>query len=229
MKATTFSLFTVAMVAFGATASAAMLEGRIGLGTQAGDFFEAGSGFTQGDTSHTNTMSFNDGVVQVDFTLTVEAFDAADNPAGLSVNNQAAGVELGVNNTQIDPGESIKVTYDSIVVTVIGMPGPLEMVDPSTIVTNLSSARLTAFTPVVDTFTYEGVNEAGILGDDTQTIEIDSPIVDGDMLEITADSGAFRWLFLSHNVMYDTKAVPEPTTFVMTLIAAAGLSGRRRG
>lgn len=208
------------------TASAAMIEGRVGLGIQLGDFFEPSSGFTEGDTSHTNTMTFTDGIVEVDFTITVEAFDSGGAPAGLTVNTQAAGVQLGVNNTQVDPGESIKFTYDSVDFSVVGPAPGGQTVDPASYSAILSSIRLAAFTDGTDTFTYSGLGAGSITGDDTDTISVLAEIADGDMFTVTADTGAFRMLFLSHDARYGL--VPEPTSLAVVLVGLAGLAARRR-
>ena len=225
----------LATIALCATASAEMLDARIGLGIRIGDFFEdPGSGFVQGSTSFTNTMTFDDSVVEVDFTLTAEGFDAGGAPAGLFANNQAVGVEGGSRDDKIDAGETIKITFTDIEFTVIGVPGPGLEVDPSTITAFLSSIRLAAFNDGVDTFTYTGVGDANLVGDDTQTIEFvpDLVVDDGDMFSITADSGDFRGLFLSLDVTYGTRPddneIPEPTTLALAFIGAAAL-GRRRG
>lgn len=205
-------------------------EARIGLGltpdNQGFPAFFTG-GFTQGDTSHTNTLSFDDTIVQMDITLTIEAFDAGGSPAGLIVNNSATGVELGVVNNQIDPGEAVKFTVDNILFSVIGAH-PMGPVDSSSFEALLSSIRLTAFDDGVDTYTYSGLAAGSVIGDDTDTIGFvpSAPLANGDMFTVTADTGAFRALFLSASGNY--KVVPEPATFGLMGVALLGMATMRR-
>ncbi len=206
------------------------IETRIGLGltpdAQGFPGFFA-NGFTQGDTSHTDTISFNDGVVQVDLTLTIEAFDAGGAPAGLIVNNSATGVEFGVVNNQIDPGESIKVTYDDISFSTIGAP-PMGFVDPSSFSALLSSIRFAAFDAGTDTYTYSGVGAGSTVGDDTDQLSFlpNYSLSNGDMFTITADSGAFRALYISGSGNY--KVIPEPATIGLLALSTVVLATKRR-
>ncbi len=190
------------------------------------------NGFSQGATSHTNTISFDDGLVKVDYTLTIEGFDAAGAPAGLIVNNQATGVELGVVNNQIDAGESIKVTYDDISFSLIDTPPFPFLVDPGTYASSLSSIALAAFTAGTDTYTYSGVGDGGIVGDDTASLTIQTPITGGEMFTLTADSGAFRALFLSQSSQYelrpDPNLVPEPATLGLMGVSIVCIAAARR-
>ncbi len=213
------------------------LEARVGLGLTPDlqgfpAFFT--NGFTQGDTSHTNTLSYDDGLVKVDYTLTVEGFDAGGSPAGLIVNNQAAGVELGVVNSQIDPGESIKVTYDDISFSVIGIPPFPFMVDQGSYESSLSSIALAAFSSGTDTFTYSGLGAGSTVGDDTSSLTFVPPAVisNGDMFTITADSGAFRALFLSQSSQYelipDPDIIPEPATLGLMGVSIVCIATARR-
>lgn len=213
------------------------IESRIGLGLTPDlqgfpAFFT--NGFTQGDTSHTNTLSFNDSIVKVDYTVTIEGFDSGGSPAGLIVNNQSAGVELGVVNNQIDPGESIKVTYDDISYSVIGVPPFPLMVDPGTYESTLGSIAFAAFSPGTDTYTYAGVGAGSTVGDDTSRLEFvpATTISNGDMFTLTADSGAFRALFLSQASQYellpDPNLVPEPTTLGLMALGLAAISVTHR-
>ena len=212
------------------------IESRVGLGLTPDlqgfpAFFT--NGFTQGDTSHTNTISFDDGVVQVDYTLTIEGFDAAGGPAGLIVNNQATGIELGVVNNQIDAGESIKVTYDDISFSVIGAPPFPLMVDPGTYEASLGSIAFAAF-GAGDTYTYAGVGAGSTVGDDTSRLQFvpATTISNGDMFTITADSGSFRALYLSQASQYaqipDPNLVPEPTTLGLLGLSVACMVATRR-
>lgn len=208
------------------------IESRVSLGTDAVDsqgfpgFFATG-GFVQGSTSHTNTISFNDGVVQVDYDMTIEAFDAAGAPAGLNVLAHAAGINLGVTNDEIDPGEVIKVTYNSITFSVLG-PHPQGSVDPSSFQALLGSIRLAAFDSGVDTFTYAGVGAGSVTGDDTQELDFvpSAPVNDGDTFTITGDSGAFRALYISNATTY--KVVPEPTTLAFCVMGLGCVAALRR-
>lgn len=213
------------------------IETRIGLGLTPDlqgfpAFFT--NGFSQGDTSHTNTVTFDDGLVQVDMTLTIEGYDAAGAPAGLIVNNQAAGVELGVVNNQIDTGESIKVTYDDISYSVSGTPPFPYLVDPGTYASSLSTIAFAAFTPGTDTYTYAGVGAGTTSGDDTAALVFVPPtsISNGDMFSITADSGAFRLLYLSQAAQYelrpDPNLVPEPATLGLLGLSLLCITASRR-
>lgn len=218
-------------------ASIQTIDSRIGLGLTPDlqgfpAFFT--NGFSQGDTSHTNTISFDDGVVQVDYTVTIEGFDSGGSPAGLIVNNQAAGVELGVVNNQIDPGESIKVTFDDISFSVIGVPPFPLMVDPGTFEALLGSIAFAAFTPGTDTYTYAGVGAGSTVGDDTSRLEFvpHATLSNGDMFTLTADSGAFRALYISPSSQYelipDPNLVPEPATIGLVGLSMACLAATRR-
>ena len=214
-----------------APASAAtMIEARVNLGTNSAnpigeDFFTAASGFTQGDTSHTNTLTFTDGVVEVDITMTIEGFDAGGAPAGLIVNSQATGVELGVENDQVDPGETVKFTYDAISFNDVGLP-PGEILDTNVLDLILSTIRFTAFDAGVDTYTYAGVGAGGATGDDTLTLNVGTSVDANDMFTITADSGAFRILYLSHEAVY--ASIPEPASAMLVAFASLGMARRRR-
>jgi len=208
------------------------IDSRIGLGlTPDNQGFPAffANGFVQGATSHTNTIAFDDGVVEVEFTLTVEAFAAGGAPAGLFVNNQASGIDGGANNTEIDAGEQLKVTYDNIAFSVIGAPPSGLVVDLSSFQALIGSARLAAFTPGTDTFTYAGVGAGSVTGDDTQTIEFvpNASIGVGDMSTITGDGGSFRALYVSLHGSYET-VIPEPATLGLLVISIVGIAASRR-
>ncbi|MEM8944843.1 MAG: PEP-CTERM sorting domain-containing protein [Planctomycetota bacterium] len=212
------------------------IEARIGLGLtpdlQGFPAFFA-NGFVQGSTSHTDTITFSDGLVEVDYDLTIAAFDAAGAPAGLIVNNQATGVELGVNNSQIDAGESIVVTYNAITPIVIGVPPFPLMVDLGSIEHTLSSIAFAAFTSGTDTYTYSGVGAGVATGDDTSTLTFVPPteVTGGDSFTITADSGAFRALFISQATSYellpDPNLVPEPASVGLAALGLAAAAATR--
>ncbi len=227
----TKSLALLGSFALLAPASASiMIEARVNLGMNSAnpigeDFFTAVSGFTQGDTSHTNTLTFDDGVVEVSLTMTVEGFDAGGAPAGLIVNNQATGIELGVVDGQVDPGETVKFTYDAIAFNDIGLP-PGDILDTNVLDLILSTIRFTAFDAGVDTYTYAGVGAGGATGDDTLTLNVGTSVEANDMFTITADSGAFRILYLSHEAVYAT--IPEPASALLVAFASLAAMGRRR-
>lgn len=230
----------VALVAIGMTTSShAMtmesIEARIGLGTTMdlqgfAGFFE--NGFTQGDPAHTETLSFDDGVVQVDFNITVEGFDENGAAAGLRTTTAAVGVDgpsdtVG-ESTRIDTDEQIKVTFNSVIFSIIGSPPVGLVVDPSSFEALISSIRFASFTQGTDTYTYAGVGAASVTGDDTEEIEFvpAQAITDGDMFTITGNSGEFRGLYMSLSGNY--KSIPEPATFSLLAISLIGIAASRR-
>lgn len=220
---TSFSLFAMLIAT---SASAGTIPGRIVLGTDDAPadpfprFFDTASGFIQGSTSFTNSVSFDDGVGKVDYTITIEAFNAAGAPAGLNVGVGAAGVELGVDNSRIDTGESIKVTYDSISHSQIGGPTTI-----ASYITTLNAVHFISF-GAGDTFTYSGVGAGGITGDDTFEVLVGASIATGDTLTVTGDSGAFKMQWLSHVTEYEL--VPEPSTMIFAAFGLVATVLRRR-
>lgn len=190
------------------------------------------NGFVAGSTSHNNVLSFDDGVVQVDFDITVEAFDEAGSPTALRPTPSAVGIDGAGDTvseqTRIDTGESIKVTLNDVNFSVIGAPA-VGSVDPGSFEALMSTIRLAAFDSGVDTYTYAGVGAAAVTGDDTDTIDFvpDQTLVDGDMFTITADSGEFRGLYISLAGEYCT-VVPEPATISLVALSLLGLTAQRR-
>lgn len=214
------------------SAFAGNIPGRFVLGTEDAPadgfprFFNSASGFTQGDTSLTNTLSYNDGIGQVDFTITIAAFNAAGGPAGLNVGVGSSGVELGVDNLRIDPGETIKVTYDNIAYSQIGPGAGGLPIDFSTFDTVLNAIHLNSF-GAGDTFTYAGIGAGGITGDDTFEVLVGESISSGDMFSITGDTGAFKMQWVSQESTYEL-GVPEPSSLVLAAFSLAVLATRRR-
>lgn len=234
MTSTLFKLSVVAgLSTLGSLASAAAIDARINLGAASGnpigqDFFTAASGFTQGDTSHTNTLTFDDGVVAMSLTVTAEGFDSGGAPAGLRSNNQSVGVEGGAGNDTVDPGESIKFTLEDYDFNVIGALPPGMTLDPDSLVVELSSIRFAAFDGGTDTYTYSGIGSANVNGDDTNNLTLvpHADVSPGDMFTITGDSGSFRVLFVSFGGNYGT--VPEPTAALIFATGAALIASRRQ-
>jgi len=220
---TSFSLLAMLIAT---SASAAIIPNtRIVLGTNDAPtdfprFFDSASGFIQGSTTFTNSVSFDDGVGKVDYTITIEAFDAAGAPAGLHVGVGATGVELGVDGTRIDPGESIKVTYDTISHSQIGGPTAI-----ASFMTTLNAVRFNSF-EAGDTFTYTGVGAGGITGDDTFEVLVGASIASGDTFTVTGDTGAFGMQWLSHTTEYTL--VPEPSTMIFAVFGLVATVLRRR-
>jgi hypothetical protein len=222
MKRTIIPAFLLLAGFLVAPAMGAHIEARVGLGTQLGDFFDASSGFVAGSTSHTNTLCFSDGTAEACFTMTIEGFDSNGAPAALIPNNQAVGIEVGVNDTQIDAGEWVKVTYDAISVTALNPPPSI-----ASWTAGLGSIRLAAFDDGVDTFTYSGPGAGTMVGDDTNYIDLDEPIImAGDMFTVKADSGRFRMLWISNHADYDV--VPEPLGLGLVCVGLFGLVTTRR-
>lgn len=238
MKTLTFLSALLIPLCFGGSANATTMEhipARIALGSGADlsgftGFFS--NGFVDGSTSHTDTLSFDDGVVQVDFQLTVEAFDSDGSPTALNPITTAVGIngagDTVEESTRIDAGEKIKVTVDDVNFSVIGAP-PVGFVDISSFEALMSTIRLSAFDNGVDTFTYAGIGAGSVVGDDTDQIEFvpDQVLVDGDMFMVTADSGLFRGLFISMSGNYKT-AVPEPATLCLFAMGLVGTLCSRR-
>lgn len=229
MSRTTLALSLIA-AAIAAPAHAAMLiPGRIVMGTSTTAIdgfprFFATGGFANGNSSHTNTVSFDDGVGKVEYNITVEAFNAAG-PAGLNVGVGATGVELGVDNTRIDAGESIKVTYNSITHSQIDLtPGTI---DPASWLTTLNAIHFNSFDDGTDTYTYTGVGAGGAVGDDSFELALDSPIDGGDTFTIEGDSGAFKLQWLSHMTEYEL-GIPEPSSFAVAVLGLIGVATSRR-
>ncbi|TWT97622.1 hypothetical protein Pla108_17740 [Botrimarina colliarenosi] len=222
--------FLAALVALGSAAQGEMIEARITTGIDPGQFFSAASGFVNGASTHTNTISFSDGLVQADFTLTAAAFGPGGVPASLNVANAAGVNTLGVSgNSQVETGESIKFTYDSVTYTIVGVPPAGLTVDPSTFTASVSSIALAAFEVGTDTFTYMGIGSGGATGDDTGVLTLSPTVITpGDMSTITGDSGSFRVLYLSNSVGYGLRPVPEPTTAALATLVTFGLIGCRR-
>ncbi len=237
MKTLTTSLPTLllALVLTTPAQAATMVDfpGRVALGSDAvisgfTGFFS--NGFVQGTPSHNNVLSFDDGVVKMDLDVTVEGFDESG-PAGLRTTGSAVGVDglgdSGSESTRIDAGESIKVTFNDVAFSVIGAP-PAGFVDPGSFEALMSTIRLAAFDAGTDTFTYAGIGAGFVVGDDTDTIGFvpSQPVDDGDMFTITADSGAFRALYVSVSGNY--KVVPEPTTIGLIAVSALAMAVQRR-
>ena len=229
----------IAAVCLGTAVQAASLEhipARVALGSDANisgftGFFS--NGFVAGSSSHNNVLSFDDGVVQVDFDITVEAFDEAGAPTALRPTPSAVGIDAPGDTvseqTRIDAGEQIKVTVNDVNFAVIGVPPAGMIVDVSSFEALMSTIRLAAFDNGIDTFTYAGIGAGSVVGDDTDTISFvpNQTIVDGDMFTITADSGQFRGLYISMAGEYTT-IVPEPATLGLIAISVVGLVARRR-
>jgi len=182
--------------------------------------FFASPSFSQGATSFQNTVSYTDGVAQVDYTLTVSAFDASGNPAGLYAGVGASGVDVGVDDTRIDAGESIVVNYDNIVYSQVGGPSPI-----GNFATELNKLQFNSFTAGTDTYTYAGPGAPGT-GDDTPAYVLNAPVVAGDSFTVTADSGAFRLQWISQQASYSW--IPEPTTFALAAFGLLAVATRRR-
>lgn len=205
------------------------IEARIGLGTspdsQGFPGFFAGFG---GGTSHTNSFTFSDGVVDFKIDMTVEGLDSSDQPANLVVNNLSAGIEIGVGDMLIDSGEKIKITYDNLSFSTTGTPPAMGIVDLSSFGAILSTVRLSAF-GAGDDYAYSGVGSVvdTLQIGNTLQLELNTPIVTGDMLTITATAGGFRALFLSQSGNYNT-IVPEPATFGLMAISLFSLAAFRR-
>lgn len=227
-------LATVCLTTLSQASTIEHIPARIALGSDADisgftGFFS--NGFVAGSTSHNNVLSFDDGVVQVDFDITVEAFDEAGSPAALNPIPSAVGIDgagdSGAESSRIDAGEKIKVTLNDVSFSEIGAPAD-GFVDPSSFEALMSTIRLTAFEDGVDTFTYEGVGAATVVGDDTDTISFvpNYTLADGDMLMITADSGLFRGLYISMAGEY--AVVPEPSTLCLVALSALALAAQRR-
>lgn len=237
MKTLTLVPALLALLCFTATAEATTLEhipARVALGSDADisgftGFFS--NGFVAGSTSHNNVLSFDDGVVQVDFDITVEGLDAGGGPAALTPIPTAVGIEGSGDSvseeTRIDAGETIKVTINDVAFSIIGAPAN-GVVDPASFEALMSTIRLSAFDSGVDTFTYAGAGAASVVGDDTDTISFvpRAPVVNGAMFTITADTGAFRGLFVSLAGEYTV--VPEPATLSLVGLALIGLAAQRR-
>lgn len=210
------------------------IPARIALGSDADisgftGFFS--NGFVAGSTSHNNVLSFDDGVVQVDFDITVEAFDEAGAPTALNPIPSAVGID-GVGDTvsessRIDAGEKIKVTLNDVNFSIIGAPAD-GVVDPSSFEALMSTIRLAAFDSGIDTFTYAGVGAGSVVGDDTNTVSFvpSQTLVDGDMLMVTADTGEFRGLYISMAGEY--AVVPEPSTLCLVALSALAIASQRR-
>ena len=221
-------ILTLLATSIASSAFAGTIPGRIVMGTSdtAVDgfprFFDSSSDFTQGDTSHTHTVAFDDGVGQVVYNITIEAFNSAG-PAGLNVGTGATGIELGVDNSRIDPGESIVVTYNSITHSQIAPgPGPI---NPLTYDTKLNALHFNSF-GAGDTYTYSGVGAGGATGDDTNEILLGASIATGDSFTIMADTGAFRLQWISQVTQYEL--IPEPTTLALCTLVFAPMLVRRR-
>ncbi len=174
-------------------------------------------------TSFQNTVSFTDGVGKVDYTLTVSAFDVAGQPANLYAGVGASGVEVGVGDTRIDAGESIKVTYDNIAYSQVGGTQPIGNWS-----TTLNQLHFNAFTAGTSQYTYTGVGAGGATGDDTFELVLGTPVVAGDSFTVRGDGGDFRFQWISQAATYSV--VPEPTTLALAAFGLIAISaGRRRG
>ncbi|MEM8944844.1 MAG: PEP-CTERM sorting domain-containing protein [Planctomycetota bacterium] len=217
-------------------ASMESFEARIGLGTSADSqgfagFFE--TGFVQGSPSHTDTISFDDGVVKVDFDVTVEGFEESGGPGGLRTTSAAVGVDgsgdTGSETTRIDAGEAIKVTFNDISFSIIGAPPAGMIVDPGSFEALISSIRFAAFDNGTDTYSYSGVGAGSVVGDDTSTLSFvpNQTIATGDMFTITGDSGEFRGLYISMSGNYET-VIPEPATLSLVALSLVGIALKRR-
>ena len=216
-------------------ASMESIEARVGFGTSPDaqgftGFFE--NGFVQGSPSHTDTVSYSDGTVQVDLNITVEGFDENLAPSGIRTTAAAVGVEgagdTGFESTRLDTGEFITVTFNDINFSVIGVPPSGHAVDPTSFEVLISTIQLAAFDSGLDTFTYTGVGASAVTGDDTNVLTFipSQEVVDGDSFTILADSGAFRGLFVSLSANYAT--IPEPASLGLMCLALLTYSVRRR-
>jgi len=214
-------------------AHAADFPARVELGSSAGQFFDPASGFTDGvDTSHTNTVSVDDGFVQVDFTLTIEALGTAGGAVPINVNPSAAGVqETGSSDDRINAGETLRVTYDSIAYSIIGTP-PAGAVDPTSFEAYISSIRLSAFDDGVDTVVY-----AGLGAPPTSTVDgpgrfatlgfVGTTIADGNSFTLTGGANSdFRALYISNRAAYGV--IPEPATLALLATGLMASLGIRR-
>ena len=215
------SLFLAIAITCSQATAGIMPTVRANLGSDAGKFFDPASGFTAGDTSHTNTVSVTDSGIKMDVTITIEGFDSSGAPAALSPVAGSVGVDSpppgnDSESTRLNPTESIKVTFDTILFT-LSPPAPGLIVDPSS-TGLLSSVALGAF-GAGDSFTYSGVGDAGasLSGN---ILDISETISDGDMFTITATGGEFRLNYISLSGTADI--IPEPTTATLGLAAASG-------
>jgi hypothetical protein len=233
MKTYTYGLvFCLAFCAIAsqATAGGITFSDRVELGLTASQFFDPASGFTAGDTSHTNTVSTTVSGVKMDVTLTVEGLDAGGAAAGLEPIATSVGIDspggTTAEKTRINPGETLKVTFDSIAFSLDpAIPGMIA--DPASFAT-MSSIRLAAFDAGTDTYTYAGVGAGQASGDDTDTLAF-APAVAlsaGDMFTITGDSGEFRTLYISLGGMSDI--IPEPSTALLCLAMIGSATCIRR-
>ncbi len=222
------SLFLIALMVCpaGQMACAVDFPARIELGGGAGQFFDPASGFVDGvDTTHTNSVSFNDGIVQLDITLTVEAIGATGSAVPINVAASAAGVqEISSNDDRINAEESLVVSYDQIVFSVIGTP-TVGMVDPASLEAQLSTFRLSAFDDGVDSFTYTGIGAPPTVSVDVAarlaTLDFGDELQDGDSFIIAGGSNSdFRAQFISNRGSYDI--IPEPTVLALMAVSLVG-------
>ena len=165
----TFNFCLVAILSL-ACASFVQAE-RIELGTDAGDFFDGGDGFTSGDTSLTRTVS----VDGVSFDLTVEGSD------GLTPNAQAVGV--GADGT-IDVDDMLTFTFSNV---------PVGQV-------TLSSVGMASSFEAGETYDVSVDGGAAIMGTTFNT-QIGAPVVDGTTVKVTGTGGSYRMAWLSMNAI----------------------------
>ncbi|MCA9260277.1 MAG: PEP-CTERM sorting domain-containing protein [Planctomycetales bacterium] len=202
-------------------AQAASFGAAFELTTIPGGFFDPASGYVNGSTSHTNTVCLDNGEVEICFDVTVEGFDAAGAPAPLHAFEFGSGVATGSHDRYLDEGDVYKVTYNAITVNsmVTNMAVASAYVD-------LSSIRIAAWHDG-DQFTYVGVGDMNMVGDDTQHLSFpdDPELSPGSMFTVQADAGSFTMHTLSQGLNYELRPVPEPTSLALGLL---GLLAWRR-